>query len=258
MFYYDEKGYLGCPQESGKVDGGDTSVREGLVAIYQRPNKILDLVSSDGICVRNPWQEPWNNPNNFTKDQLKLLVAGLFAIGRKDLCLKIYEAHKTRGYCQNSERDWPGSVKMKIPHAFYKDSKPDSRTHPMKFSFRKFKFEVDPADFDMSETIETKLFDHADVLLPNDWEFLKVAAGIKSPSGFGLWFHRQTIKNHANSDHNEENQMFAECFVMGTLKEYFSINTRFNERNGKYWQIDRDEPEFHEMMLRIKQQVLGA
>ncbi len=242
MIFTDSKGYL----SDRTKDGGDSAVRAGIVAICGGNfHHITDYVQN-GICVRNPWQEPWNNSKNFTKDQLKLLVAGLFAIGRTDLCREILDAHKKREWCQSSERDAVGSVKMMRPHAFYKDSKPDATTVPMRFNFKTFKFEV--VGLDKSHTIETKMFDHADMLMPNDWLFLEVAAGVKKPEGFGLWWHRQALSQHANGDHNEENQMFAECFVLGTLRDYVNVNKKWQARNEAYW-LDRNEIEYHKMML---------
>lgn len=254
MLFRDSRGYLSAES----LDGGDSSVRAGLNSIFTgQPDKILDYVDGQGLCVRNPWQVPWNNPNNFTKDQLKCLVAGLVAIGRHDICEKIYLAHVKRNrFCQNSERDFVGSTKMKWPHAFYKDSNPDTTTAAMKWRWSKFKFEVDDSKLDVSKVIETKMFDSADYMLPNDMEFLRVAA-YGNPSGIGFWWHHQAIKSHANSNHNEESQMFSECFVFGTLKEYFETNHQFDERSFKYWS-DRNEIFYHEQMIAVKRRILGG
>ena len=76
MIYRDSSGFL----VKGELkDGGDTAVREGLMAVFTgQPGNLLQLVNDQGLCVRHPNQKPWNNPNNFTKDQLKCLVAGLY------------------------------------------------------------------------------------------------------------------------------------------------------------------------------------
>lgn len=249
MIFKDSRGYL----VAESLDSGDSAVRAGLESIFTgHPGKILDYVLANGNCVRSPWQVPWNNPNNFTKDQLKCLVAGLVAIGRHDICELILQAHEARGYfCQNIERDAVGSIKLKRPHAFYKDSKPDTTTAAMKFIWSKFAFEPDHEKLDLSQIIETKMFDSADLMLPNDWEFLMVAAKRKEPGVFGLWFHMQSIKTHAKSAHNEENQMFAECYVLGTIQTYIETNSQFDKRGAKYWS-DRNEIEYH---LKMKQKI---
>jgi len=246
MIYKDERGYL----VTKSLDGGDTAVREGLMATFGQPNKILDLVTG-GICVRNPWQPPWNNPNNFTIDQLKCLVAGLYSIGRKDICEQILKAQEDRGYfAQNCERDWPGSTKLTRPHCFYKDSKPDNRTILMDWSWSKFGFEIPAGKIDKNQEIETKYFDHADLLRPNDWEFLKVAAGRKAPGGIGLTWHHAALTSHIKSDYQEQCQMYSECVVMGT-KEEFKKTRNLDSRGGSYWGSEgRLEIEYHLLMMK--------
>lgn len=252
MIFRDDHGYLSAESK----DSGDSAVRAGLWSIFTKEADNIEFYVRSGWGVRHPLQIPWNNPRNFTKDQLKMLVAGLFAVNRQDLARAIYDNLKGSWFCPNVERDHVGSVKLKYPHSFYKDSKRteqgytgvDVTTVRMKWSWRKFRFVPDYSKLDERQEIESKMFDGPDLLFPNDWEFLKVAAGLKQPSGVGLWFHRLALKIHARSSHNEENQMFAECFVMGTLKEYVQINPRWRERSLKYWS-DRNEVEYHTMLV---------
>ncbi len=232
MIALDKKGFRGCPTKFG-VDGGDTAVREGLTAICtgRQSVKMMLLENGEGVCVRNPWQKPWNNPNNFTKDQLKMLVAGFHAIGFDRTNRRIYEAHEKRGHCQNIERDFPGSAKG----WFHRAS-----------DFQKLDEAGDDIVWD--EASEFRIYDGPDRLLPNDWEFLKVGAAIKKPDGFGLWWHHQALKQHASGGHNEENQMFAECNVMGTLDDYERVNPGWVKRDRIYWS-ERNELEYHEMKV---------
>lgn len=243
MVYKDEKGF---PVDQ-TLDGGDSAVRMGILSMADvgdarfRIHKYV-LKGDPFKCVRHPFQDPWNNPKNFTKDQLKLLVAGLVAAGETDLCRQIYFAHKKRGRCQNVERDAVGSEKKWYPHSFFKDSIPSTITVPARFDWKNFKF-THPVEIELAyqyyEEIETKLFDGPDILLPSDWEFLAVAGGLKRPGGFGLWFHRQALKFHAKNPENEEqNQMVAECYVLGTLKEYAKYSHQYDllsVRGRQYW-----------------------
>lgn len=240
MIRHDSSGFLATKT----FDGGDTAVREGLMAIFTgKPGKLLDLVDASGICVRHPNQKPWSNPKNFTKDQLKCLVAGLHAIGRADIVRLIYQAHIERNYfCQNSERDFPGSKKgwFQWVQDFSKnDEAGDDVTPKGKPTF--------------------KIFDHADLLFPNDVLTFDKASGFEnekiSNQWFKTWAHMIALKTHANSNHNEENQMFSECFVLGTLEAYVRLNPRWRARDLAFWSDpDRDEIEFHEMKVEFLKQ----
>lgn len=235
MIYRDSSGFL----VKGELkDGGDTAVREGLMAVFTgQPGNLLKLVDESGICFRHPIQKPWNNPNNFTKDQLKCLVAGLYAIGRHDVIKLIYEAHKERNwFCQNSERDFPGSKKHPFPHYAQDFSKNDELGN----------------DITKKGDPEFRWFDHSDLLLPNDILFLQVAARVQERVMFGEWFHNMAIRTHAKSNHDEENQMFSECYVLGTLQKYIELNPLWQSRDWKYWfNSDRNETEYHDMKVKF-------
>lgn len=99
-----------------------------------------------------------------------------------------------------------------------------------------------------------KIFDHADLLFPNDVLTFDKASGFsKEQTGhhnFKYWVHETALDVHAKSTHDEENQMFCECFVLGTLDKYVDKNPRWRERDRAYWlNSDRDEIEFHEMKV---------
>jgi hypothetical protein len=115
----------GLPKDTGASDYADSSRLAGLIATFGHPAMTAELISLyvvDGDQgVRYPYQDPTgnlssNNPKNFTRDQLLCLAAGLATLGRQDLCIKLYEAAKARGYwAQNVEADVVGSTK-KFPN----------------------------------------------------------------------------------------------------------------------------------------------
>lgn len=216
QLFRDVDGYL----SDQSLDGGDSAVRAGLLSVFTGKPDNLPYYVKNGHPMRHPIQRPWNNWKNFTKDQLKCLVAGLVAIGRQDIIKEIIE--NLGFFCPNSERDYPGTTKYPWPHIM--------------------------TGGDPKDEGKWRMFDFADPLLPNDWEFLKVAAGLKKPGGIGLWWHLQALKKHAKSDHNEENQMFCECYVLGTLKQYTELNPRWRARSDIYWS-ERNETEYHNLLV---------
>ncbi len=104
----------GLPKDSGASDYMDSARLAGLMACFGHP-KAPDmrkyLINGEG--VRHPVEFPSNNPNNFTRDQLMCLAAGLKAQGREAEVKVLYDAAVSRFYrAQNSEADVPGSTKQ--------------------------------------------------------------------------------------------------------------------------------------------------
>jgi hypothetical protein len=104
--------------------GGDSSHYSGLYVIATGSKEInLDkLVLPSGYAVRHPndglvdWH---SNPNNFSRDQLMPLVAGLYVQGRQDLIKKLAKQHARRAFfAQNIDRDWPNTPKKPYPHYY--------------------------------------------------------------------------------------------------------------------------------------------
>lgn len=161
-------------------DGGDSSCWAGLLALFGEDENLFPYVNWDfgNVTQRHPFQPPWNSKDNFSRDQLIRLLAGLWRRGNYGIVRKLFWAHFRRGFfCQNIERDWPGSIKYPWPHEFYKDSQyvngVNSITKPLKFNFRTFKFEGTLAQNIPGVTYEKKNFDFADFLGPNDlWHFI--------------------------------------------------------------------------------------
>ena len=236
MIYWDDHQ---CPV-TRDGDGMDSAVRIGLLGVTANlaPEAgITRYVDSWGLCVRHPYQYPATNKWNFTKDQLKPLVAGLSAMGHYKEVRKIFWAHVFRfGYWQNNQRDIRGTWKFPWPHSaqdLTRDTPNDSR----------FYIKGDP---------ELRLFDFADPVLLNDWWFLIrggrmwwfywLAIG-------GIPFYIFTLWIHGKSTHNEENQAFSEACVLGdwALKLYKKLNPRWRNRSQLYW-LTRGELEYHKLI----------
>ncbi len=199
-------------------DGGDSAHISGLKTIFGESEDLWKYVS-DGLAVRCPSQGPkWTNPWNVTPDQLLPLVAGLHKIERYDLCRDIFwQRAKQFFFCQDRERDLPGTTKHPYPHTFINDQ----------------------------GLMEARDFDFATPLLPDSILCLIMAGKIwwlywfsfiGMPFFFlGLWIHCKFDKK------NDEGQQLAKCYLLGgrwafRLYKYLkpgwivSITTFFDER----------------------------
>lgn len=203
------------------MDGGDTTVRAGILAMCSQDRSLMMCYKSDSLMRRNPFDSPWDNPYNFSRDQLLPTLAGLKALGRKDVIRKLFYSHAKRLFlCQNFDRDWPGSTKYPWPH------KVDGKW---------------------------RLFDFADPLLPNQIGCMIKAGEIKSfywLTPLTYLFHYISLFGHSIGNHYEENQMIAECYLLGTLKAYVKWKPRWIEVSAKYW-LDRNEVEYHNMLVEF-------
>ena len=105
------------PNDPNYMDGGDSARVTGLLSLVGNDKDRLlcsFFVNSNNLGVRHPWQSRNNNdnPNNFTRDQLICLMAGLnkSALGlvaAKDL---FYSHAKRLFFCQNTH-DQQGNKK---------------------------------------------------------------------------------------------------------------------------------------------------
>lgn len=113
--------HKGLPRPTGATDFMDSAHAAGMLILANSSEPfsklhILAYILSNGLAVRNPDEEPSNNPLNFTRDQLIPLAAGLCLTGNKDKVLILYNAAVARGYrAQNTEADYPGTIK-KFPN----------------------------------------------------------------------------------------------------------------------------------------------
>lgn len=240
-----------------RLDGGDSAVRAGIIALVNSALEfdITKYEYSPGKLVRHPSQGSWCNPNNFTRDQMMCLIAGLYKQGKHDIIKRVlYSRMRDLFFMQNTERDVVGSKKMKWPHSFYKNSIPNTQTIPQKFNWTKFKFEVDQSKFETGYEIESKWFDSADPLMPNHIWFLIKAAKAYHLYPFaivGYPIHIISMYFHAKSKTKfEENQAFCESYVVGTLWLFKKLVKNWKEVGAKYWN-DRNEIEYQHMLETI-------
>jgi hypothetical protein len=215
-------------------DGGDSANRNGLVSTFE-PGQCLPLLKfvNKGICVRHPTQAPWNNPKNFARDQLIPLVSGLAGKHQHDTVKAIFWAHARRlFFCQNFERDEPGSTKYPWPHTFVNDKK---------------------------ET-ETRAFDFADFLFPGDvWHLIKCAK-IYWLYWFALvglpWFMADLYLHCQFNTDDDEGQIIAKCKVQGqwALRLYAKWRVNWDRKLWDYWKVRRDQIEIYQLLAKAVRQ----
>jgi hypothetical protein len=99
------------PFDETYMDGGDSARVTGLLAMSgESLDRFLvdDFVNEDGLGVRHPTQtrNNNNNPNNFTRDQLLCLMAGLNSSKTEfseSAAKKLFYSHAKRAFfCQNT------------------------------------------------------------------------------------------------------------------------------------------------------------
>lgn len=210
MIFQDKDGF---PVEE-HLDGGDSSMRAGmglLTGLFSANSFKVNAYSPWwGWATRHPTQEPWNNPLNFTRDQLIPLVAGLNSIGRHDLIRKLALWHILRlGFCQDFQSNAPGTWKYPWPTA------------------------AGPANF-------------ADPTLPNDW-WTMIKGGKLYPLYilFPICLMFALLATYLASEHQEQNQMIAELsfYPKWLTKLYVKWNPEWDTNNFAYWQ-SRNEGEY--------------
>lgn len=202
----------------GTGDGGDSAVRAGILKFTGfMPNLITERYhKGEGLLVRHPTQRPWNNPGNFSRDQLMCLIPALSPDTVKKV---LWSRIKAFCFAQNFERDAVGTTKYPYPHV------------------------VDG---------EKRWFDYADPLLPNhigamvlrakEWRLYWML-----PVAYLL--HVLFLVLHAKGKHYEENQTIAECTVYGTLGLYKKLKPHWKDVSAEYWG-KRGEKEYHDMLVK--------
>lgn len=106
--------FQGYPRDTGASDMMDSSRLAGMMALINNPNTpdLRGYITKERLLVRCPVESPLSTnpdkattPENFSRDQLMPLVAGLYAQGHLEDCEKIYRYHKDRNwFCING--DW--------------------------------------------------------------------------------------------------------------------------------------------------------
>lgn len=211
-------------------DGGDSANRCGLVSTFM-PITCIDLLKfeKNGICVRHPNQTPWNNPKNFSRDQLIPLMSGLSEKHQYETARRIFWAHARRFFfCQNFERDVPGSTKYPWPHTFVNDKGEK----------------------------ETRLFDFADPLFPGDiWHMIKCARiyWLYWFAILGLpWFMIELKTFCRWNPGDDEGQMTCKCKKQGewALRLYAKWRDNWDRKLWDYWKVRRDQIEIYQVLSK--------
>lgn len=209
------------------ADGGDSAVRAGLLCTFKYNHNVdLFKYTQRGYCFRHPNQYPWSNKNNFSRDQLIPLSAGLWKQGFKYSLRDVFLEHLKRGFfCQNIERDVSGSTKYPWPHSFVNDKGEK----------------------------ETRLFDFADILLPDHILHLILCAKLYPLYIFGLIGYPWLVLSiliHSQSSHKEHNQIICQCKVAGKpfIKLFKYVTPNWKEDLREYWG-SRNEMEYADLII---------
>jgi hypothetical protein len=217
MIYLDSQNYA----VDQTLDGGDSAVRAGIFMIGNK-KPITGYVNNFGEGVRHPNQYPWNNPKNFSRDQLVMLLAGLYSSGQTEAAKKVFWSHGKRLwlFAQNTERDVPGSTKYPWPH------------------------NVDG---------KLRVFDSADPIFPNHIGMMILASKSYWAYPFlpvAYLFHIVFMLLHSFGNHYEENQAIAESHVYGTLGLLKKLKPNWKKVNTEYWQ-SRNEIEYQQILEKL-------
>jgi hypothetical protein len=213
-------------------DGGDSANREGLYALFAKTGDqtkvIAKLLCPGYLAVRHPNQVPWNNPWNFTRDQLIPYAAGCSKLGLISITRKLFISHACRlFFCQNFQRDYPGSWKYPWPHTFINDKGQK----------------------------ETRKFDFADILMPNDIWHLILCARLYPLYVFaplGWLFLALAIFIHCKFDtSNDEGQLMAQATIAGKpfVKLYKLLRPYYQACLYEYWVTRRSMPDMYSIIV---------
>lgn len=236
MLRRDERGFI--MDQTG--DGGDSANRAGLLALLGSDREKLWMYEVEkGLAARHPSQAPWNNPWNFTRDQLVPYMAGLWRQGEGDTFMttsfcthaakRIFWRHARRGFlAQNWERDYPGTTKYPWPHEY------DDKTDGAHYS---------------------KWFDGPDLLPPGDVWHLILCARIWPLYWFGLigypWLVLDIVAHGLTNKSNDEGQIIARCIVAGKwfVRIYKKVKPDWAEALEEYWTVRRNMSEMKDMIV---------
>lgn len=236
-------------------DGMDSAMRAGILEVFGGKEFTVAYELYPGSIVRHPMApvgKPQTNPKNVTRDQLIVKLAGYAKTGRQDICKRVFLELKRNGFrAPNTERDMPGSVKMRCPHEFYKDSNPNEITLPLKFNFLKFKFESQLTQ--VGYEIERKMYDAPDLLMPDHvYHFIKCAGleGYYFSKVMGVAWLALSILGHSLSSHKEHNQIACQVKIAGNwaVGLFKLLTPSWKEDLRKYWG-SRNESKYAELII---------
>lgn len=213
-------------------DAGDSCNRTGLYYGFSKDpyNKLNYFVNYNGICVRHPIQVPWNNPNNFSRDQLIPLIYGLSKdISKIGTIRNIFWASAKRFFfAQNFERDYPGTKKYPWPHKMQGG--------------------------DMAENGKWRMFDFADPLFPDTILHMIICGKLYYLYWFyliGLPWFIASLYVHCNFyKGDDEGQTISLCAAHGSwaLRLYRKWRIDYRDRLWQYWTVRRDQQELYELL----------
>lgn len=223
MIYRDQDGFL----TDETIDGMDSCIREAMLTIFNPKHETkIEQYVKNGTCFRHPGPKmPQGNPKNFSKDQLLPLMAALYTIHRTDLNKQItIKRAKRLFFCQNTERDLPGSTKYPWPHVM--------------------------KNGDQKDNGKLRLFDFADPLfLPDYLMFFFKASNMRLlyylTAPLGLLFLVLKII-WGNKNLKENNQMLCVLRVLDyqdLTNLYEQMNPDWYEATKLYWH-SRNEHEY--------------
>lgn len=253
MLAFNDEGF---PTDALSKDLMDSSVRAGILMMTGVSNLAFDVMKYEkepGVFIRGPDRGIASNQNNNTRDQMLPLMAGFLNHGLHEPIKRFFYKRLEHGFLmQNIQRDKWGSVKMFRPHAFYKDSNPNTDTVPMRFNWKKFRFEISPGDLNFGET-ETRIIDGPDLLFLNAIGAMILVGNVYAWTPLLLFCYPAHIIGlifHSFKKDTEQNQMISECYVYGTLKLFKKVCRNWEAQSADYWGR-RKEIEYHELLKKM-------
>lgn len=227
--FRDAQGYI----VDSTGDGGDSAEREGMWQLCNGGGtNILAYVDLKSRGTRHPYQVPWNNPLNFSRDQIIAIFAGFYHFGEfptpKEL---FYRQLKGFGFAQNWQRDVVGSWKYPWPSKI-----------------------PDPQALGNPNATKWVWFDCADIYSPADWWHMAKCA--KSLLQYPLaivgapWLVLELFAHsHLSDPMAEDNQTIAKSIVAGkwAVKLFKWFKPNWQASLQAYWD-SRQMPEFYAMI----------
>ena len=156
----------------------------------------IELFWNNGFPVRHPYQVPWNNAKNFTRDQ----AIPLMQVLSPSKIVSFLDQNKW--FFPNFDRDYPGTAKRPWPHKFIND-----RGEP-----------------------EFRWFDFADPMTPDFTAMALIKAGV-TPSRLHLkiakWLCRKAIEDHCKRA--KEDKSFADFKQLYFTAKTLGLHREFAE-----------------------------
>lgn len=189
------------------MDGGDSACRTGIMALVGS-KKDAKLTYSfhigNGLLVRHPIQKINKNPNNFSRDQLIPLVAGMHAGGFHRQVRKVFWSRlKNKFFCQNTHFH-PSQKKKEFP--------------------------------DGPDILLPNVIWHV-ILCGRMWYLYWLA-----PIGY-LFQILDIIWHVLFASNKEQNQIFCMLSISGLLPIYLAMHPDFHKSMNEYWGGWRDQRE---------------